>query len=83
MKLFKAKFLSYEQHTSKPDSKIFQNAKSKSIELLNNPKEYNILYIDDKEDYVNIAANDGMKGFVYRSYSHFIVWLRNQGIYIP
>jgi len=29
------------------------------------------------------AREHGIQGFLFRSYTHFVFWLRKQGLYVP
>lgn len=79
--LFDEVILSFEERKYKPDYQLFSTAIQKTHGLCHNKPE--ILYVDDNEEYVKVATRLGMNGFVFRSYSHFIFWLRKMGIYIP
>jgi len=78
--LFDRVILSYEEKKYKPDYQLFSTAIQKAHEICAEKPE--ILYIDDREDYVKAADQLGMNGFVYRSHPHFIFWLRRKGLYI-
>jgi hypothetical protein len=45
-------------------------------------KESEIIYIDDRKEFVEQASSMGMSGLVYRSYPQFAYWLREKGLYI-
>lgn len=79
--LFDEIILSFEERKYKPDYQLFSTAIQKAHGLCRSKPE--ILYVDDNEEYVKAATRLGMNGFVFRSYSHFIFWLRKRGLYIP
>jgi len=43
----------------------------------------NMLYVDDLKRHVDQMRKLGVSGVVYQSHSHFVLWLRKQGIYLP
>ena len=80
--LFDKRFLSYELGKEKPNRGVYEEAVSwvgREHQIL--PSD--VLYVDDIEEYVQAARTRGVTGFVYRSYSHFVFWLRKQGLYVP
>ena len=78
--LFDEIMLSFEEGMLKPDEGLFVKAIRK-VEDCN--IEAPILFVDDNEDYVREANDLEMLGFVYRSYPHFVFWLRKMGLYVP
>ena len=83
IRLFDKTVLSYEENRSKPDQNIFSKAINVALTQCVGGSLEDILYIDDKEEYVRIASIMGIEGFVFRSYPHFVFWLRKKGLYIP
>lgn len=80
--LFDESILSYIERRLKPAMGLFH----KAVQVCHDAsmmRTQDILYVDDEEAYVDAAAKLGMKGFVFRSYPHFVFWLRMQGIYVP
>jgi len=80
--LFDNRFLSYELGKEKPNKGVYDEAVAWA------GREHQIfppdvLYVDDIEEYVRAARIRGVTGFVYRSYSHFVFWLRKHGLYVP
>ncbi len=83
--LFDEVVLSYEEKKAKPDRTLFEIAidrvrKNKKNESFSVDK---VLYVDDEEEYVKVAKDLGMKGFVFRSYSQFAFRIRKLGLYFP
>ena len=79
--LFDARSLSYEVKSAKPSDGIFHDAIEKVRRLGIHERE--MLYADDMPQHVAHARQLGVDGFVYRSHSHFVFWLRKRGIYVP
>jgi FMN phosphatase YigB (HAD superfamily) len=82
--LFDQVVLSYEEKKAKPDQGLFLTAIKKMQEHDPRISVEDILFVDDKEEYINAAHALGIKkGFVFSSYPHFVYWLRKVGLYIP
>jgi HAD superfamily hydrolase (TIGR01509 family) len=81
--LFDALILSFEERRMKPDALLY----TKAVEELRKRDQSltvgDVLFIDDREDYVEMANRLGMRGFIYRSYPQFAFWIRAQGLYVP
>lgn len=82
LRLFDHRVLSYEIGKEKPDPAIFDAAADWAARQ-RGIRRADILYADDIREYVQAARSVGIRGFVYRSYPHFIFWLRKQGLYVP
>lgn len=81
--LFDDTILSFQEGKTKPDTEVFELTIRRVRDHKGSVSVKDILYLDDSEQYVRKAISLGMKGFVYRSYPHFIFWLRKLGLYIP
>jgi FMN phosphatase YigB (HAD superfamily) len=79
--LFDAQSVSYELKSAKPGDLIFNDAIEKMRRAGIEPRD--MLYVDDVERHVEKMHRLGVDGFVYRSHSHFVLWLRKRGIYLP
>jgi FMN phosphatase YigB (HAD superfamily) len=79
LSLFDVILLSYEQKVAKPDAEIFKRVITEIRGKCGKSQVDQILYIDDKKEYVDVAEDMGMKGFVYRAYPQLVYWLRQQG----
>ena len=77
IKEFDEYFLSYNVGYRKPDLRIFQTVLKKSKLPVNNH-----IYIDDKEEYVNVAKSIGMRGIVFKSSNQLKKELFKSGIYL-
>lgn len=82
--LFDKMVLSYEAKVSKPDPAIFSTAINLVLtQCCPESTLSDVLYIDDDEEYIRVARSLNLDGYVFRSYPHFIFWLRKKGIYVP
>lgn len=81
--LFDDIILSYKVGFIKPDPLIFNEAKKIINSKFDQNESVKLLFVDDISEYIDEAAKNGIDGFVYYSYSHFIFWLRTKGIYLP
>ena len=79
--LFDASVLSYQEGCAKPERAIFHTAYTKAKDCADHVPE-SVLFVDDKPEYVAISEKCGMSGFTFRSYPHFIFWLRLHGVYV-
>ncbi len=73
--IFDKVFLSNELKMAKPDKKIFQYV-LKSLKL--KPEE--CVFIDDKEDNVNVANELGINGIVFIDYNNLLINLQKYNI---
>lgn len=80
--LFDIRILSYEQHLAKPDPGIYSRTLESIRTQRPNIDAGQVVFVDDIEEHVQAATSAGMQGFVYRSYPHFVFWLRQQGLYL-
>lgn len=80
--LFSRLVLSYEAQKTKPDSGLYEDVLSWLMREHRIPVN-STLYVDDTQEYVEQAKRHGITGHVYRSYPHFVFWLRKQGLYVP
>lgn len=78
--LFDHVILSYEEHSLKPAKEIYERALSR-VGAIGRGSE--VLFVDDKEENILQANALGMRSFLFRSYPHFVFWLRKQGVYVP
>ncbi len=71
--------LSYREHLDKSSKEIYEKAVSMS-----GPRSSasQCVYIDDKPSNVSMAEAVGMRGLVYFKYPHFVVRMRELGIYL-
>jgi len=81
--LFSAKVLSYEVGAAKPGNSIFEKAIEVVHELSPDCPTSRMLMIDDMRENVTSARKFGMRALQYRSYSHFVFWIRSQSLYVP
>lgn len=81
--LFDEVVLSYVENKAKPNHDLFLTAIQKIQKHKRETLMQDILYVDDTEEYVREANELGMRGFVFRSYPHFVCWIRKNGLYIP
>lgn len=82
-RLFDEFVLSYEVGVAKPDRAIFARAIEAVVDRFEGARMEDLLFVDDKPEFVRIAENLGMKGHIYRSHPHFVFWLRQMGVYLP
>ena len=81
--MFEYKFYSFVSKSLKPDETIFLDAFDEIKKRYPRIKPEEILYVDDIQEYVQQAIDTiGVNGFVFRSYPHFIFWLRRCGLYV-
>jgi len=80
--LFDHCVLSYQFGDEKPAPGVFDAAVD-WVSRHHRVARSDVLYVDDMEDFVQAGRSLGLNGFVYRSYAHFVFWLRKQGLYVP
>jgi len=80
--LFDEIVVSYRVKAAKPQRDIFDKALDAARRLSPDLNVSDVVFIDDESEYVQVAEGMGMRGFTYRSFSQFVFWLRQQGLYV-